>query len=300
MPAPDPSAAKNQVGRSGFRRVLVALDSSTAGSQTLEIAAGLAAASACELSGLFVEDQDLLRLAGLPFAREVQLARAMSRALEPQRLLQDLRAQAALARAAIAEQATLHQVSWSFEVVQGRSEEAVLLAAAAGDIIAMARGFGPLAQVGRFGQRVRLIAAGAPGPLLLAGEQAGIIGGGPGPVLLPYDASAAAEHMLDIAADLARARHEPLEVMLLGDAAERGSEVEARLFAAAGDRRLPALRLWTPRDRATAQRRLLEADRGLLVLPADAPWFTPEQVEQLLERARRPIVLQTNATQKRP
>lgn len=297
MPATDSSAAKDRDVRPGFRRVLVALDSSTASGATLEIAATLAAASACELSGLFVEDQDLLRLAGLPFAREVQLARAMSRALEPERLLQDLRAQAALARAAMAKQAALHRVSWSFQVAQGRSEEAVLLAAAAGDIIAMARGFGPLAQVGRFGQRVRLIAARAPGPLLLAGEPAaGITGGRPAAVLLPYDASTAAERMLDIAADLARARREPLEVMLLGDAAERGSEVEARLIAAAGERRLPALRLWTPRDRATAQRRLLEADRGLLVLPADAPWFTPGQVEQLLERGRLPIVLQTEET----
>src|SRR5690606_27178805 len=124
---------------------------------------------------------------GLPFAREVQLTRAMSRALEPGRLLQDLRAQAALARAAMAKQAALHRVSWSFQVTQGRSEEAVLLAATTGDIIAMARGFGPLAQVGRFSQRVRLIAARAPGPLLLAGEPAAV--GRPGPVLLPYDAS---------------------------------------------------------------------------------------------------------------
>jgi len=45
-----------------------------------------------------------------------------------------------------------------------------------------------------------------------------------------------------------------------------------------------------------AQRRLMEADRGLLVLPADAPWFTPQQVEEILERARWPIVPQTEET----
>jgi len=289
MPASDKQPERARTA--GFRRVLVALDSSAASGATLEIAATLAAASACELTGLFVEDQDLLRLAGLPFAREVQLTKAMSRALEPDRLLQDLRAQAALARAAMARQAELHRVSWSFQVTQGRSEEAVLLAASAGDIIAMARGFGPLAQVGRFSRRARLIAARAPGPLLLAGEPAA---GRPGPVLLPYDASPPAEHMLDIAADIARARGETLEVLLLGEAAERGAEVEARLRARTG--RLPTLRIWAPRDRAAALRRLAEADRGLLALPADAPWFAPEQVEQILERARLPIILQTEET----
>lgn len=291
MPATDPSPTKETQTRASFRRVLVALDSSTASGATLEIAATLAAASACELSGLFVEDQDLLRLAGLPFAREVQLTKAMSRALEPERLLQNLRAQAALAREAMARQAALHRVSWSFQVAQGRSEEAVLLAAAAGDIIAMARGFGPLAQVGRFSQRVRLIAARAPGPLLLAGEPAAA--GRAGPVLLPYDASPAAEYGLEIATEFACARQAPLEILLLGDAAEHASELEGRLRAATGGRRLPGLRLWKPRDRAAARRRLLEADRGLLVLAADAPWFTPELVEEILERARLPIVLQT-------
>ena len=282
--------------RAGFRRVLVALDSSAASDATLEIAASLAAGSACELCGLFVEDQDLLRLAGLPFAREIQLSKAMSRTLAPEQLLQDLRAQAGLARTAMARQAALHRVSWSLQVAQGRSEEAILLAATAGDIIAMARGFGPLASVARLSQRVRLIAARAPGPLLLAGEPPA---GRPGPVLLPYDASPAGEAMLGIAVDLARARGEALEIMLLGDAAERGAEVEARLRSAADERHLPALRFWAPRDAATALRRLVEADGGLLVLPADAPWFTPGRIEQIIERARPPIVLQTESTEGR-
>jgi nucleotide-binding universal stress UspA family protein len=292
MAAPDTPAGARP--RAGFRRVLVALDSSAASSPVLEIAAGIAAANTCELCGLFVEDQDLLRLAGLPFAREIQLSKAMSRTLAPEQLLQDLRAQAGLARTAMARQAALHRVSWSFQVAQGRSEEAILLAATAGDIIAMARGFGPLASVARLSRRVRLIAARAPGPLLLAGEPSA---GRPGPVLLPYDASPAAKAMLGIAVDLARARGEALEIMLFGDAAERGAEVEARLRSAADERRLPALRLWAPRDAATALRRLMEADGGLLVLPADAPWFTPGRIEQIIERARPPIVLQTESTE---
>jgi len=273
----------------GFRRVLVALDSAAA-SGALEIAAGIAAANACELCGLFVEDQDLLRLAGLPFAREIQLAKATSRTLAPEQILQDLRAQAGLARAAMARQAALHRIAWSFHVAQGRSEEAILLAAAQGDIIAMARGFGPLAQVGGLSRRVRLIAARAPGPLLLLAEPPA---GRPGPVMLPFDTSPAAEHLLGMARDLARAQRETLEILLLGEAREQGADLEARLRAAAGSRPLPALRIWAPRDHVAVLRRLTEADRGLLVLPADAPCFTAGEVERIIERVRLPIVLQT-------
>lgn len=274
----------------GFRRVLVALDSSAASSAALEVAAGVAASQACELSGLFVEDEDLLRLAGLPFAREIQLARAMSRTLAPEQLLRDLRAQARIARAAMARQAAQHRVSWSFEVIQGRGEEAILMAAARGDIIAMSRGFGALANVRGLSRRLRLIAARAPGPLLLAGMPPDPR---PGPVLLPYDASPAAEAMLGLATGLARAAGRPLEIVLLGDAAGRGAELEARLRRGVGQPS-PALRLWPARDDAAVLRRLLEADRGLLVLPADAPWLDPDRVEQIIERARVPVILQTD------
>jgi nucleotide-binding universal stress UspA family protein len=281
----------------GFRRVLVALDSSAASGAALETAAGIAAAQACELIGLFVEDQDLLHLAGLPFAREIQITKAMSRAFGPEELLRDLRVQAGLARAATARQGALHRISWSFQVAQGRSEEAVLFAAARGDIIAMGRGFGPLAQVGNLSRRVRRVAARAPGPLLLVGESPLK---GSGPVLLPYDASPAAEISLEIAAGLALARGEPLEILLLGQTAARGAEVEARLRALAENRRLPALRLWPARDQGAALRRLCEADRGLLVLPADAPCFASGDIEQIIERVRLPIILQTRETAAEP
>src|SRR3546814_6248904 len=81
----------------------------------LELAAALAAANACELRGLYVEDQDLLHLAELPFAREVQISQAISRTLKREQLLQDLRAQAGVARAAMMHQAARHRIAWRSE-----------------------------------------------------------------------------------------------------------------------------------------------------------------------------------------
>src|SRR3546814_18522796 len=109
----------------------------------------------------------------MPFAREVQITQAISRTRKREQLLQDLRAQAGVARAAMMHQAARHRIAWSFQVAPGRTNEAVLLAAAAGDIIAMARRFGPLGQASGFGRRVRLIADREQGPLPLAGRQEG-------------------------------------------------------------------------------------------------------------------------------
>ena len=296
MPETDRPARSPSRPEGRFTRVLVALDSPASSQATLGIAVSLAAATASELRGLFVEDQDLLRLAGLPFAREIRLARAMSRALAPEQLRQDVRAQAALARAAMEKQALLHRLNWTFQVTQGRSEEAVLLAAAHGDLIVMSRGFGPLASYGRVGRQVRLIAARAPGPLLLASAGRAARRGA---VCLPYDASPAAQRMLAIAGELAQARREPLEIMLLGDAAAAADTLQsidsigARIRAAGAGRAPPELRIWAPRDRSAILHRLSGLDRGLLVLPADAPCFDSAQVERIVELARVPVVLES-------
>ena len=54
-----------------IRRILVALDGSYHSLAALEAAAELAASLEAELHGLFVEDVNLLRVAGSPVAREV-------------------------------------------------------------------------------------------------------------------------------------------------------------------------------------------------------------------------------------
>jgi nucleotide-binding universal stress UspA family protein len=54
-----------------FRRILVALDASVNSLAAIEQAATLAANLEAEQLGLFVEDINLLRIATLPFARQI-------------------------------------------------------------------------------------------------------------------------------------------------------------------------------------------------------------------------------------
>lgn len=63
---------------------------------------------------------------------------------------------------------------------------------------------------------------------------------------------------------------------------------------AAGERQVLELGLRILTGDAAGLRRLFEADGGLLVVAADAPWFTPSRVDQIIKRARVPVILQTD------
>lgn len=64
------------------RRILVALDATPRCMASLEMAAGLAAHMRAQLETLFVEDVNLLRLAGLPFAKELDRASGEARSMD--------------------------------------------------------------------------------------------------------------------------------------------------------------------------------------------------------------------------
>ena len=74
------------------RRIVMALDTASSVLPAIEAAAGLALGLHAELAGLFIEDERLLRFAGLPFAREFGFASARARPLAPAAVERALRA----------------------------------------------------------------------------------------------------------------------------------------------------------------------------------------------------------------
>lgn len=107
------------------KRVVVSLDAISETGPAIDTAARLAARWQVPLHGVFIEDEDLLGLAGLPFARQVTLATG----LEP--LTQDhiedhFRASAERSRRELGAAAAQYGVEWSFEVVRGPCRAAEL------------------------------------------------------------------------------------------------------------------------------------------------------------------------------
>ncbi|EGV16593.1 universal stress protein [Thiocapsa marina] len=126
-----------------IRRIAVALDASPHSLQGLTLAAGIAAALDAELEGVFVEDTELLRLAGLPFLRELRLATLCESALDAERLERELRAAARGVRERLERTAVELGVNWSFRVWRGDLEAEILGAALDAELFALGR-------IGRF------------------------------------------------------------------------------------------------------------------------------------------------------
>src|SRR5271165_2705739 len=102
----------------GIERVVVPLDAATETSTAIDTAARLAALWRVPLHGVFVEDEELIGLAGLPFARQITLGTG------PEPLTKDhvedyFRAFAERARLELAAAAERRGVEWSFETVRG-------------------------------------------------------------------------------------------------------------------------------------------------------------------------------------
>jgi hypothetical protein len=115
-----------------IERVVVALDAVSENRAAIEAAARLAARWKAPLHGVFVEDDDLLRFADLPFARQVSLGAGVE-TLTVRQAQRQLRVFAERARREISAAARRHGAEASFEIVRGTSTSGV--AAASTDFV---------------------------------------------------------------------------------------------------------------------------------------------------------------------
>jgi len=107
-------------------RIVVAFDTSPLGRAALEAAAALAAALGAEVAGLFVEDLDLVRMAELPFTRELGLTSAVTRPIDTPDIERALRLQAQQTRRTLEALAAEFNLRWSFQTVRGQVLSAVM------------------------------------------------------------------------------------------------------------------------------------------------------------------------------
>ncbi len=100
-------------------RVVFACDAVGQHRTGIGAAARLASWLDAALHGIFIEDEALLHLADLPFARHIGASGGPLEAIERQNLLHQFEAHAARTRTAIEAAATAEKVAWSFDVVRG-------------------------------------------------------------------------------------------------------------------------------------------------------------------------------------
>ena len=105
------------------RRILLSIDAVSYTPEVIDLAVEMAASLGLQLHGLFVEDIDLLSVAGQAFTTEITLATADERALDPDSMLRSFRAVSSKIRTQLEQAARLASVPWSFETIRGRRVE---------------------------------------------------------------------------------------------------------------------------------------------------------------------------------
>lgn len=264
----------------GRRRILVCLDASPASLAALEAALLLATEIDAELDALYVEDDNMLRFAGLPFTRVVDAYSPGPRQVEPVDVERALRLQAQRMRRLVAEAAGT-RIAWSFRVVRGDVGRVVLEAARDAELLTL--GFvGDRPSGGRrAGSLARRAVREAPGSVLLSQRWRA----DDGPVVLCLDDSPAGERALATAASLARAHGRTLTVVCFGEVLGKAArKLEARAAERLGVLDVPARFIRVPPDARRALAGVLHtAHGGTLVIAATSDLARSDILDVMIE-----------------
>ena len=120
-------------------RILVTLECDTFDTDALRALPALADTESLELTGLFVEDEDLLRAARLPGVSEISVATGRRTAISAERLRAELSAQVNKARVQFETSTRRANLKASFRVVRGQVVDAVAEAARDSDVVVVTR-----------------------------------------------------------------------------------------------------------------------------------------------------------------
>lgn len=150
------------MARTAITRVVVGLDAVSDSRAAIEASTELALRWHAKLHGVFVEDQELLRLAALPFTRQVSL-RQGQQALDARTIEDEFRVFARHARQLLADAAEQHRLDWSFQIIRDGSTQSV---GEAGDFIVVTADARPFAEHVRLPSR-RPVAAPVHQPILM-------------------------------------------------------------------------------------------------------------------------------------
>ena len=267
------------------RRILVAFHPSTASRAAVEGAVEWAARLEAELDALFVEDVNVLRLAELPFVRQVSLHGATG---QPANMELELRALAAQAERRLAEAAGRRRIRWSFKTARGHVEEEVTTAAGQVDLLILETSSRPIGRETRLEAPVRMmIARTAASVLLLQPERSSA-----GPVHVLLEAGGNVERTIQAAVELARRYAVPLEVTVFAAEAEQTEKLLRQAQAQLIGRPIPIRHRSMTRAGAAELQSLVEAvGRGTLVLDATSRLLEPELAWERIAKAPCAVLL---------
>lgn len=278
-----------------IRRILIALDASPASIAALEAAGALAARVDAELLAVFIEDVNLLNLAGLPFATEVGLLSAGARPLTPEEMERYLRDQGARARVALNEIAERLRLRASFRVARGQIVSELLAAAMDVDLLALGAMSTQMLRRAWLGSTAQAMLTQSKRPLLITPRGATVRS----PIGVVCTDSPGSMQALTLAAYVSGCLDDgELVVLLVADDEEYEERLRHAIAARLGEAVRARIRYrWLVEADANGLARALRAERvGTLVLASDIAELSAQSVRALLERMDVAVLL-TGANQ---
>jgi nucleotide-binding universal stress UspA family protein len=276
--------AEERKGR--IRRILVAVDASPPSLATLKEAIELASRLQAELLGIFVEDIQLLRMAGSPFAQEVGFSSGAVRQLDLQQMQLQLRAQAKQVRRRLSRLAKHSQVRWSFRVIRGEIDAELLSAASDVDLIILGRaGWSRKRQLGSTAQAM---ASQAPRPALIHESRIPLKPS----ILVLYDGTELGEKALVAAAELVRGQQGYLTVALIAEMEEEARNLQTEVALWLKARGMQARYRWMLEADEVKLKYLLRVEgECILVLPGGLAILQGERLTMLLNELKCPVMI---------
>jgi nucleotide-binding universal stress UspA family protein len=183
-----------------LRRILLPVDVSRDSLTALKVAFDLAAALAGEVSGLFIEDAQLLKAGSLPFAREVGSVSGISRRIESADIQDRFRTVATRARTAVTEAGHRLKVPTAFRVGQGDVVAEILEAASTADLVVLGKSGWAPGSLRTPGRTCLTILSQSPVPVLVVEHDGGIAP----PIFVAHDESPNGKRAVNFAHNLSR------------------------------------------------------------------------------------------------
>lgn len=280
---------KNAPQEPFFRRVLVPLDAAPVSRAFLELSADLASWFEAPLAGLFIEDEDLLSFADLPFAREVSLGGAALRDISRQHVQRHYRAQARLVRRHLETVAAERRVACSFEMKRGRCVLEVHAAAERSDLVVAFPALGAMAGGSAEGPSKHLLRGPVAGLLTLPKR---LVGTGTGPLVAVQSGSPIGTQTLQIAGRIAARSGRPFyRLSASGQLPKAQSSSELQDLVKPGE----LARFLTPQGGETLAESLQREAPwpSLIIIPGDLP----DEDQRALAKLGAPLLVVRGAQQ---
>jgi nucleotide-binding universal stress UspA family protein len=260
-----------------IKRVIVPLEAASETATAIDTAAHLAARWRVPLHGVFIEDEELIILAGLPFARQVTLGAGLE-PLTRDHVEDHFRAFAERARREFAAAADRHGIKWSFETVRGPLAPDTL--GGEHDFVVAGVASRPIGDHFRIASRWWSWMAIVARPFLLA-KREWEPGGSVFALLRRRDPQSA--RTLDIAAQIAGFRSGTLTVGGAPDLAG-SDDFTAWVSELLEGHSLSLQTELAATEPAALRQRIIELDCRLLVLEASAEDARPDDLRELVEQ----------------